>query len=323
MQIPDRIRECICFVAGRKGEIWHMAGTAFFVSVPSAQFGIDYVYAITAKHVLQVEGEPWDEVALRVNKTDGGAGEFRTQVTDWTGHPNSDIAAINVALGDEFDYRVYPLDSAATTSFREEHFVTPGDDLLIIGLLANHYGKQRNIPVVRVGNIAAFPEEPIEIEDKPEEVILAEVRSIGGLSGSPVFLHLGNFRRDKDGDVVSINARWAPDSIAGNRLLGVVHGYFNAAGLATEDLTRSDGEPLNTGITVVIPVERIVELIDHKALSVPREISDRAFREKEEPEPASALPGQRTEFDRFEDLAQQASQRVPKKERDEKRKDES
>lgn len=62
------------------------------------------------------------------------------------------------------------------------------------GLYRNHYGAQRNIPVVRSEIIAARREEPIETALGPMDAYLVEVRSIGGLSGSPAYAVSGLHR---------------------------------------------------------------------------------------------------------------------------------
>jgi hypothetical protein len=55
-------------------------------------------------------------------------------------------------------------------------------------------GRKRNIPIVRTGNISMIPSEKvpgIQIrrgESVESEVYLIEARSVGGLSGSPVFI---------------------------------------------------------------------------------------------------------------------------------------
>ena len=36
-----------------------------------------------------------------------------------------------------------------------------GDEVFVTGLFRGHTGRQRNVPIVRVGNIAAMPEEKV------------------------------------------------------------------------------------------------------------------------------------------------------------------
>jgi hypothetical protein len=71
-----------------------------------------------------------------------------------------------------------------------------------------------------VGNLAALSEEKISIGSGKEiEGYLIEARSIGGLSGSPVFLNLGSVR--SIGGQVK-HALGIPTRIF---LLGLIHGH--------------------------------------------------------------------------------------------------
>jgi hypothetical protein len=54
-------------------------------------------------------------------------------------------------------------------------------------LRAHHTGDLKNVPIVRVGNLASYPSEQIQTRAFGRmEAYLIEARSIGGLSGSPV-----------------------------------------------------------------------------------------------------------------------------------------
>jgi hypothetical protein len=109
---------------------------------------------------------------------------------------------------------------------------------------------------VRLGNIALMPEEPIETRDYGfMEAYLIEARSIGGLSGSPVFVHVGGIRANR---------------MRGNKYywLGLIHGHWN---LPTSDTDNSNkdqlsGEAINTGIAIVVPATKILEIINRKEL---------------------------------------------------------
>jgi hypothetical protein len=67
------------------------------------------------------------------------------------------------------------------------------------------------MPIVRHGNIAMLPEEQIQTEMGYADVHLIEARSIGGLSGSPVFVRTSEAEKD---------------SHRGIQLLGVMHGHW-------------------------------------------------------------------------------------------------
>lgn len=71
-----------------------------------------------------------------------------------------------------------------------------GDEVFFSGLFYPHSGTRRNIPIVRIGNVAALLEEPVlNRNGVPMDLYLMESRSIGGLSGSPVFVDLAALKR--------------------------------------------------------------------------------------------------------------------------------
>ena len=81
-------------------------------------------------------------------------------------------------------------EALATPDLIKEKSIGLGEELLVVGLFASHHGRKMNIPIVRSGMIAAMPWEPIWDAKTGQnfEAFLAEVRSIGGLSGSPVWV---------------------------------------------------------------------------------------------------------------------------------------
>src|SRR5262249_33277136 len=71
----------------------------------------------------------------------------------------------------------------------------PGDEIATIGLYTSHSGVSKNIPVVRIGHLAMMPDEPVLTQNGVYlKAYLVEVRSIAGLSGSPVFLNVPQIR---------------------------------------------------------------------------------------------------------------------------------
>jgi len=140
-----------------------------------------------------------------------------------------------------------------------EHGV--GDEVVTVGLYTSHYGVDKNIPVVRVGNIAALPDEPVLTSSGYVRAYLIETRSIAGLSGSPVFANLSAVRPRDDGV-------WVQPSYAGGViLLGVMLGYHVLQSAEDQILVPrnqqiADGPRLpssteiderNTGFAVVVP----------------------------------------------------------------------
>ncbi len=86
--------------------------------------------------------------------------------------------------------------------------------------------------------------------------MLAEVRSIGGLSGSPVFINLGR-TRVVGGELKVINDR--PTIF----ITGLVHGHFQAdvhtGSEGTLDITL---EKMNAGIAIIVPINQVFALME-------------------------------------------------------------
>jgi hypothetical protein len=95
---------------------------------------------------------------------------------------------------DGWDHLVLPIEMSATPDQVRANEVSLGDEVFIVGLFRHHHGTRKNIPIVRVGNLAALTEEKVATKLGLLDAYLIEARSIGGLSGSPVFLNLGVVR---------------------------------------------------------------------------------------------------------------------------------
>ena len=135
----------------------------------------------------------------------------------------------------------------------------PGDDVFLTGLFANHLGRDRNLPIVRCGNLAAMPEEPVATEVGPMEAFLIEARSIGGLSGSPCFVSLGQYRL--------IGRELQPQNQLATFLLGMVHGHWDAKGGDIVPTSVDEQETINKGIAIVIPAHHILETIRQESFA--------------------------------------------------------
>lgn len=247
MLIPDEIRLCTVFLYVQSTNGKEPAGTAFFLSVPweGAEDG-RWDYLVTARHVIEDIREKGEDsqVWLRVNAKSGGTRFLETPLKYWDSHPDDsvDLAMAHVILGPDYEHRAVPLEMVLTPTIIKEHRIEPGCDLFMTGLFFHHRGEQRNIPIIRVGNIAAMPEErlPVKLRGKVQlmEAYLIESRSFGGLSGSPVFA-------------------WKSPGVF--FLLGVVFAHYHAF----EDLrVILEEEAINMGIAIVTPVEKLVEMVN-------------------------------------------------------------
>jgi hypothetical protein len=129
--------------------------------------------------------------------------------------------------------------------------VGPGTVVSMIGLFRSHYGAERNTPVVRIGNIAAMPEEPVRTHYFGYiKAYLIEAMSIAGLSGSPVFAHANtaNVLLER------METKKMPQPLG---LLGLVHGHFDVDNLNEDVVADHIGDVsrgIHSGIGVSSPL---------------------------------------------------------------------
>lgn len=265
MQVPDNIRKCVGFVGYRMTDASHqLAGSFFFLG----RGGKDdpkpeCVYAITAKHVVDgLRQKGMDRVTLRLNQVNGEAKWFSTPLNDWFFHPTDqsiDVAILKTHPSTQLDHLVFPYSLCLTDEQFRENEIGLGDEVLITGLFRHHHGSRRNIPIVRIGNLAAIDEERVVTESFGEiDAFLIEARSIGGLSGSPVFVHFGASRVIKGQLKIATQPIIYP--------LGLIHGHFDSRIDALDDRQPDQqdaltAERINTGIAIVVPFRKIDEVV--------------------------------------------------------------
>jgi hypothetical protein len=153
--------------------------------------------------------------------------------------------------------------SILTEQYIAENDVGCGDEVITAGLPVSYFGRNKNVPIVRTGHIAAMPEEDIYLGERwgHQRAYLIEGKSIGGLSGSPVFLHTPAFRRI-DGAARPSHGHQT------EYLMGVHIGLFETRAGAdnlrptTEERRANFLEAMSSGIGIVIPVQRVIEIIE-------------------------------------------------------------
>jgi hypothetical protein len=265
MVIPDEFRKCVAFLGYQVADkSFRMAGTAFWI-VRDLGEGKFATYMITARHVIDgIRSLGLTEVAIRMNKKSGDAEWLKTKIDDWFSHPTDKSIDVAIHSGgnpsQDHDHRILPLTICATAEKLLQNEVGLGDEVFITGLFRHHYGNKRNIPIIRIGNIACLDEGKISTSKYGDiDAYLIECRSIGGLSGSPVFINLGAIRYI--GGQIQ-HAQGGPMLL----LIGLVHGHFDSK-TSSVDESRDDKndlltpERVNTGIAIVVPVQRIQETI--------------------------------------------------------------
>src|SRR5262249_12523906 len=109
-----------------------------------------------------------------------------------------DVAVLQIdplTFFQHLDHLLYPVEGLATEDLISKKGIGIGDEVFIMGLFFQHYGMKKNITIGRIGNLAAMPEEQVEVKNYGYiDAYLVESRSTGGLSGSPVFVHTGPVR---------------------------------------------------------------------------------------------------------------------------------
>ena len=269
MRIPDMLTQCVCYICVKyvKGEFagqYKPIGTAFFVGVMVENY--EFIYLVTAKHNLTKIYKLFDTFYLRLN--DKKTGTMYVPVEKgkaaWTSFDNMDIDLAVLAVGgidrERFEHRAIPLDNFATSQVLLDQYIGLGDDVFAVGLFTGRAGTEKNIPIVRTGIISSMPEEPIRDGSKAYNAFLVELRSIGGVSGSPVFVYLDRHR--------ATTTLIPHNQLSTYHFLGIIRGKWTMdQNLLQEQeeidvaLAYNKGESLNLGIAIVTPAEDLWHLI--------------------------------------------------------------
>jgi hypothetical protein len=309
MRVPDPVPKCVVFLCIKaiqdEKEIYLPGGTAFFVSmkpVPDITFG----YLFTVKHVLEDMGLDKrsidKKIYIRYNKINGEVDTLETSVGDWyTNEVEHGMdSAVDVAVFPLlphlkiFDHAAFPIRYIVTEKSAKTENIGIGDEVFVSGLFNRRYGNDRNIPIIRTGNIAAMLDEKIKTRYGKTDMYLIECRSIGGLSGSPVFVHKPKLKivadRNRIGALTNLTLDFEDEWF---RLLGLIHGHWDVdmkrVALQPDLMLKDVAEFLNMGIALVTPMERAIEVLDHPELKKQREDEIKRIQDDNVPSTDSAI----------------------------------
>lgn len=272
LRIPDALLKCVAFISGTDPNPLYI-GTAFIVGV-AGQYGNAYTHAVTAKHVaVNFEGKGF---RLGVNFKDGQAGWLESNL-QWWYHPTEadavDVAVTPFVASERTDVEYVPEGIFTTDERIQRYHIGVGDEINVIGLFTKFFGSTKHIPIVRTGNIAMMPTDKMPVNDGESEtdVYLVEGRSIGGLSGSPVFVR---HTVSMDSIAAKTGEFQRISGVSQLHLLGLIHGHW--------DVRNGGGnvqaaETVNMGIALVIPAQKILEVLYHPGLVKLREQQDEEF----------------------------------------------
>jgi len=266
-------------------------GSGFLVGVPAENprqpsLRSGHFYAVTNKHVIERGGSS----VIALNDKEGVRAVLPLSAGDWTFHPNGDDLAVCPLSLDMDKYESVAVPSTRFVSSAND-FGNPlgdaragfgvGDGVFMVGRFISHQGQTKNTPVVRFGNVAMMPLEPI-LQEFPEreflqESFLVDMRSLSGFSGSPVFWYEEVFTpipKVKDGVCLFPNDPDAEQTLKLNvLLLGIDWGNLKAPyvynkrdGELEEDARDTRTLYSNSGLSGVVPAWKLTELLNTSKL---------------------------------------------------------
>jgi len=284
-RIRDQFLDCVIYLypdrpsaeAGKK-----IGGSGFLVGVESKGLPTNFwfLYAVTNKHVVK-----GGATTIRLTTRDGKTDVIETDERSWTDHPDGDDLSVCLISFDPmvFKFHHVPRERFLTRDIIKSLNIGPGDETFVVGRFVSHEGKQQNRPTARFGYIGQMPYEPVIQDDGfGQDSFLIEVRSIGGYSGSAVFLYIMPSALDRfvgrPQQVAGMHGEW---------LLGVEWGML----LNWEPVCNERAEPvnpttphamlvpINTGMMGVVPVWKLADMLDKGPLAEHRAEVERSVLE--------------------------------------------
>jgi len=314
VRVPEEVLKCVGFV----GEVAYidpitqeisgdLFGTGFFVAVRPEhprlrKTSMSIVFFVTAKHLVEDMAKKQVPAYFRVNKTGGGSMTLTPHAgTVWYLHPTdktADVAVIPIGYKPGVDIRAVALEQFATSDVLQRMDIGIGNEVFATGLFQPPGGGDHGQPIVRHGNIAMMPTEQIETEYGYADVYLVEARSIGGLSGSPVFVRPTICLPLPEN---ATGLKYAFCNGHGATLLGLMHGHWSIkeSELNSPVINQQKTKGVNLGVGIVVPAMKILETIQRPEIGEFR-------RQIEESTLQKGIPGM--------DSAKQEPKQEPEKE---------
>lgn len=274
MRLPPNALRCVVFIGCLRKGVFSPKGTAFLVRYLTDPKPWDITYVVTARHVIERVRELSDDakVYIRLNSTEvEGSAVFETPNDSWVFHDDSkvDVAVATLPLPKSMDHSAIKFESLATKEILDRHKIGPGNELFFPGLFVHHQGEAKSLPIVGRGTIAAMPTDKVSTKTLGWiDAYLIEARSIGGLSGSPVFVNLGPLQIGPPDSVYAQFGLVERPEIAHIKfgptfLLGLIHGHFGVQDIldTDEDWRDNESRSVNMGIGIVVPAIKIVEML--------------------------------------------------------------
>jgi hypothetical protein len=272
--VPKQLTDsCVFLMQGEK-----TMGTGFLLGVQDSNSTVAYL--VTAKHVAKPLLSTQNMLAVRFNVKDSNEArtvafpiKYRHNGKRWLEHSNPavDLAIVLLPIFSEIqglDVVLLPIngpdaDLLATATWLKKYKVGPGDRAFTLGLVPFLYAPtQQNLVLARFGAVSLLPAHEINLHDGRQKAYFIDCQAFGGNSGGPAFVLI---QRSEKGPLL-IGWRCG--------LLGVVT-EFVPSPLRAGKLRLGDSEPNkvksgadevtvpveNTGISKVVPVDYLVEIL--------------------------------------------------------------
>jgi hypothetical protein len=307
MRIPDQVIKCVGFISHDQPSPDYL-GTVFLVGVKSEVGEWGYCHLVTARHVAEmIDPGPF---VIGMNGKDGRKILLKSGDAKWWYHPTEkesvDVAVtpFATAIFDEYDIEWVPEQIFASNESIKELGIGLGDEIFAVGLFTRFFGSSKFVPLVRSGTIAMMPEDKLPVKGYGQmEVYLAEGRSIGGLSGSPVFVR-------NTANMAVTNVKGQPSQIHALgpqiKLLGLMHGHWEVSSKLKK---TEQAEAVNMGVSIIIPTKKIREVLHHPELVQLRKELDKKSTDENSPVQDSAKRNDFTRKD-FEDALKKVSRKT-------------
>jgi hypothetical protein len=237
-----------------------------------------HIYVATNRHVVAA--------GFSVVRISGSSIPTSIVRLDWVFHPDGDDVAISYLPEDIPIQRAIPFDDRILEEDedRPEKAIWPGEDVFMTGRFIGLDQRVHNTPTARFGSLSIPTPERIKNRHTglEQESLLVEMRSLPGYSGSPVFL-----MRTR---VEAVPPRGLRFNVPVIWLLGIDWGHIDRYASVLEPV--GDGAYAsvpgglvvreNSGMSAVVPVWKIAELLQEDELAKERRAAERRHKEEAE-----------------------------------------
>ena len=171
MLVPDDIKSCCCFIWAEINGEHKLHGTAFFIGEKVAEDtaeNLRFIYIVTAKHLIDPLIANRIPLGIRINTVDGKAEDIEIKPDFWLHHPTDEsIDAVILSDGLKINKLIWaylPTEMIMSDEVIKKEGIGIGYEVNMVGLFHYHPGLRKNLPLLRTGNIAMMPDEPILTE---------------------------------------------------------------------------------------------------------------------------------------------------------------